>query len=46
MQQIILKVRYFERRLSKRLQKGNFIFSFEPTPIQQTNLSKTKEDWN
>ena len=29
-----LKVRYFERGLSKSLKKGNFIFSFEPSPFQ------------
>ena len=33
-QEIILKVRYFERRLLKSLKKGNFIFSFEPSPFQ------------
>ena len=32
--QIILKVRYFERGLSKSLKQGNFIFSFEPSPFQ------------
>ena len=42
MQEIVLKARYFERGLSKRLKKGNFIFSFEPSPFQQTKLSKTK----
>ena len=26
--------RYFERGLSKSLKKGNFIFSFEPSPFQ------------
>ena len=30
MQEIILKVRYFERELSKILKKGNLIFSAEP----------------
>ena len=30
----ILKVKYFERGLSKTLKKGNFIFSFEPSPFQ------------
>ena len=29
MQEILSKVRYFERGLSKSLKKGNFIFSFE-----------------
>ena len=46
MQEIILKARYFERGLSKSLKKGNFIFSFTPSPFQQTKLSKTKEAWN
>ena len=30
----VLKVRYFERGLSKDLKKGNFIFSFEPSSFQ------------
>ena len=42
MQELILKERYFERGLSKRLKKGNFIFSFELSPFQWTKLSKTK----
>ena len=33
MQEIILKVKYFERGLSKSLKKGNFIFSFESSPF-------------
>ena len=28
-----LKIRYFERGLSKSLKKVNFIFSFEPSPF-------------
>ena len=28
------KVKYFERGLSKSYKKGNFIFSFEPSPFQ------------
>ena len=28
------KIRYFETGLSKILKKGNFIFSFEPSPFQ------------
>ena len=32
MQEIILKVRYFERGLSRSLKKG--IFSLEPSPFQ------------
>ena len=31
MQEIVLKVRHFERGLSKSLKKGNFIFTFEPS---------------
>ena len=31
---------------SKSLKKGNFMFSFEPSPLQQTKLSKTKRAWN
>ena len=46
MQEISLKVRYFERGLSKSLKKGNFIFSFEPSTFQQTKLSKTNGAWN
>ena len=42
MHEIILKVRYFERGLSKSLKQGNFIFSFERSPFQYTKLSKTK----
>ena len=32
MHKIILKVRYFKRELSKRLTKGDFIFSAGPSP--------------
>ena len=46
MQEIRLKVRYFERGLRKSLKKGNFIFSFEPDAFQWTKLSKAKEAWN
>ena len=31
MQEILLKIRYFKRGLSKGLEKVNFIFSFEPS---------------
>ena len=34
MQEVILKVKYFEGGLSKNLKKDNFIFSFEPSPFQ------------
>ena len=43
MQEILLKIIYFERELSKSLKKGNFIFSFEPSSFQWTKLSKQKE---
>ena len=33
MQEILLKIRYFQRGLSKSLKKVNFIFSFEPSPF-------------
>ena len=41
MQEILLKIRYSERGLSKSLKKVKFIFSFEPSPFQ-AKLSKTK----
>ena len=34
MQEIILKVRYFEIGLLKSLKNGNFIFSFELSPFE------------
>ena len=40
------KIRYFESRLSKILNKVNFIFSFKPSPFQWTRLSKTNRVWN
>ena len=30
---IVLKIRYFERRLLKALKKVNFIFPFKPSPF-------------
>ena len=33
MQEILLKIRYFERGLSKTFKKVNFNFSFEPSPF-------------
>ena len=33
MQEIILKIRYFESGLSETLKKVNFIFSLEPSPF-------------
>ena len=33
MQEILLKIRYFDRRLSKTLKNVNFNFSFEHSPF-------------
>ena len=33
MQEVLSKIRYFERGLLKSLKKVNFIFSFEPSPF-------------
>ena len=41
MHEIILNVRYFERRLSKRLKKGN-IFLPNPVPFNRQNYQKQK----
>ena len=40
------KKRYYERGLWKNFNKGNFSFSFEPSPFQWTKLSKTNRTWN
>ena len=42
MQEIILKVRYFERGLSKSLKKGNFFFLLKPVPFNRQNYKKQK----
>ena len=42
MHNIILKVRYFEKGLSKRLKKGNFIFLPNPVPFNRQNYQKQK----
>ena len=42
-QEIILKIRYFERGLLKSLKKVNFIFSFEPSPFNGQDYRKQKE---
>ena len=42
MQEIILKVGYFETGLSKSLKKGNFIISFKPSPYSRQNYQKQK----
>ena len=42
MQEILSKVRYFERGLSKSFKKDNFILSFEPSPFNRQNYQKQK----
>ena len=42
MQEIILKVRYFETRLSKSLEKGNFIFLSNPVLFSRQGYQKQK----
>ena len=44
MQEILLKIRYFERGLSKTLKK--IIFSIKPSSFKWAKLSKTKRVWN
>ena len=41
MREILLKIIYFERGLSKRLSKFNF-FPFEPSPFNGQNYQKQK----
>ena len=43
MREIILKIRYFERGLSKSLNHFDFVFSFEPVPFNGQNYQKQKE---
>ena len=40
MQEIILKIRYFERGLTKTFKKVNFNFSFQPVPCNGQNYQK------
>ena len=40
MQEIILKVKYFERGLSKSLKKGNLSFLSNPVPFNRQNYQK------
>ena len=40
MQEFVLKIRYFERALSKSLKKVNFIFSFEPSLMDKVIKNK------
>ena len=42
MQEILLKIRYFERGLSKSLKKVSFIFSFEQVPFNGQSYQKQK----
>ena len=42
MQETFLKVRYFERGLSKNLKKVDFIFSFKPVPFNEQDYQKQK----
>ena len=42
MQEILLKIRYSERGLSKCLKKVNFIFSFESSPFYGQSYQKQK----
>ena len=42
MQEIILKIRYFERGLSKSLKKVNFIFFSNPVPFNGQSYLKQK----
>ena len=42
MQEILLKIRYFERGLSKSLKKVNFIFLSNPVPFNGQSYLKQK----
>ena len=42
MQEILLKMRYFERGLSKSLKKVNFIFLSNPVPFNGQDFLKQK----
>ena len=42
MQEILLKIRYFERGLSKSLKNVNFIFFYQTQSLLMDKLSKTK----
>ena len=43
MQEIILKVKYFERALSKSLKKVTSFFLSNPVPFNRQNYQKQKE---
>ena len=42
MQEILLKVRYFERGLSKNLKKSTLFFLLNPVPFNAQNYQKKK----
>ena len=42
MQEIILKIKYFEGGLSKSLKKGNFFFFSNPVPFNRKRYQKQK----
>ena len=42
MQEILLNISYFERGLSKRIKKVNFIFSLEPVPFNGQSYQRQK----
>ena len=43
MKEILLKIRYFERGLSKSLKKSNFIFFLNRIPFNGQDYEKQKE---
>ena len=43
MQNILLKIRHFERGLSKSLKKANFTFLSNPVPFNGQSYQKQKE---
>ena len=43
MQETVLKIRYFERGLSKSLQGVNFAFFSKPIPFNRQNYQKQME---
>ena len=42
MQEIVFKIRYFERGLSKSLKNVNFIFLSNPVPFTEQDYEKQK----
>ena len=45
MQEILLKVRHFEKRSLKSLKKGNFVFLSNPVPLKRQNYQKQRGPW-